>query len=132
MSKGKSGLFHGTSGDSSDVWNNIMPTQSNYPGTELPRSFIVKTDNKTLWVNGNATKHMAKYLIKQLNMGHSREGSKLMTQMLLYDMQQSLGVVTQNEIIYGKIYQHGNWYFIINKAREGMPCDAVIHALLKK
>ena len=132
MSKGKSGLFHGTSGDSSDVWNNIMPTQSNYPGTELPRSFIVKTDNKTLWVNGNATEHMFEYINKQSRMGYSIESTKLMTQMLLYDMQQSLGVVVQNDIIYGDVYHHGNWYFAIDKARNEMPYDAVIHALFKK
>ena len=47
MSKGGSGLFNGTKGASANVWNDIMPTAPNYPGTELPRSFIIKTDGES-------------------------------------------------------------------------------------
>lgn len=108
-----------------------MPTAPNYPGTELPRSFIIKTDGGTLWIHGNATEHMAEYLIKQANTGHSQESTKLAAQVMLYDMQQSLGAVTKNGVSYDKILHHGNWDFIISKARNGESYDAVIHALLK-
>lgn len=132
MSKSSSGYFSGTKGSSAGVWNDITPTQPNYPGTALPRSFVIKTDGETLWVHGNATEHMAEYLIKQTNTGHSQESTKPAAQIMLYDMQQSLGAVTKNGVSYGRILHHGNWDFIINKARNGESYDAVIHALLKK
>ena len=131
MSKSESGLYSGTKGNSAKVWNDITPTQPNYPGTEVPRSFVIKTDGETLWVHGNATEHMAEYLIKQANTGHSQGETKLSAQIMLYDMQQSLGVVTKKGISYGRILHHGNWDFIIKKARNGEPYDAVIHALIK-
>jgi len=132
MSKSSSGYFSGTKGTSAGVWNDITPTQPNYPGTALSRSFVIKTDGETLWVHGNATEHMAEYLIKQTSTGHSRESTKLAAQIMLYDMQQSLGAVTKNGVSYGRILHHGNWNFIINKARNGESYDAVIHAILKK
>lgn len=131
MSKSYSGLFGGTIGGSSRVWEDISPTQPNYPGTEIPRSFTIKTDNGVLWVHGNATEHMAEYLIKQLNTGHSSENNKLSAQIMLYDMQKSLSAVTKNGIAYGRILKHSNWEFIINRARNDEPYDAVIHAFIR-
>lgn len=90
MSKGDSGLFSGTKGSSAGVWNDITPIQPNYPGTALPRSFVIKADGETLWVHGNATEHLAEYLIKQANTGHSQESTKLVAQIMLYDMQLSV------------------------------------------
>ena len=132
MSKRFSNLFHGTGGASAKVWDDITPTQPNYPGTEIPRSFIIKTDGETLWVHANATEHMADYIVKQVNTGHSSEPTKLAAQIMLYDMQQSLSAVTKNGIPYGRIVHHGNWDFIISKPRNGEPYDAVIHAFIKK
>lgn len=132
MSKGNSNLFSNNKESSANVWNDITSTQTNYPDTELPRSFIIKTEGETLWVHGNATEHIAEYLIKQANTGHSQETTKLVAQIILYDMQQSLGTLTKNGVSYGKILYHGNWEFIIIKAINGEPYDAVIHALLKK
>ena len=59
MSKGNSRLFSGTKGSSASVWSDITPTQPNYPGTELPRSFIMNTEDGMLWVHGNSMEHMA-------------------------------------------------------------------------
>ena len=132
MSKAVSGYISGTKGSSAEVWKDIIPTQPNYPGTALPRSFVIKTDGETLWVHGNSTEHMAEYLIKHTNTGHSQESAKLVAQIMLYDMQQSLGAVTKNGVSYGRILHHGNWDFIISKARNGELYNAVIHALLKK
>jgi len=132
MSKSGSGLFSGTKGNSAKVWNDITPTQPNYPGTDLPRSFIIKTAGETLWVHGNATEHIAEYLIRQVYTGHSQLSTKLSAQILLYDMQQSLGAITKDGVSYGRILHHGSWDFIIYKAKNGEPYDAVIHAFLKK
>ena len=132
MSKSSSCYFSGTTGSSAGVWNDITPTQPNYPGTALPRSFIMKTAGETLWVHGNATEHMAEYIIKQVNSGHLQGSTKLSTQLLVYDMQQSLSAVIKDGIVFGRILHYGNWDFIINKARNGESYDVVIHALLKK
>ena len=132
MSKSYCRLFSGTIGSTSIVWDDITPTQPNYPETEIPRSFVIRTNGKTLWVHGNATKHMAEYLIKQASTGHTNESTRLSAQIMLYDMQRSLGEVTKVGFTYGRILHHGNWDFIISKARKGEKYDVVIHALIKK
>nr|WP_258526873.1 RHS repeat-associated core domain-containing protein [Enterobacter cloacae] len=44
------------------VWDDINPTQSNYPGTVIPKSFEMTLPNgQRVWVHGNATEHMAEY-----------------------------------------------------------------------
>ena len=86
MSKSSSGYFFGTKGSSAGVWDDITPTQPSYPGTVIPRSFVIKADGETLWVHGNATEHMTEYLIKQTNTGHSQESTKLAAQIMLYEL----------------------------------------------
>ena len=132
MSKSFSNLFQGTTGASANVWNDITPTQPNYPGTKIPRSFVIRTEGEALWVHANATEHMADYIIKQVNTGHLLESTKLASQIMLYDMQRSLSAVTKSGIAYGRIVHHGNWDFIFSKPRNGEPFDAVIHAFIKK
>ncbi len=132
MSKGYSNLFSGTSGSTAGVWQDISPTQENYPGTSLPRSFTINTGERTFWVHGNATEHMAEYLAKQASTGHSTESTRLATQLMLYDMQQSLAAVTQSSFTYGRVIKHGNWEFIIQHPRGSSPYDAVIHAFIRK
>ena len=69
MSKGYSGLFHGTSGNNisnalsaitntSEVWNHITSTAENYSGTVIPKSFEINTPAGKMWTHGNATEHM--------------------------------------------------------------------------
>ena len=132
MSKGGSGHFSGTKGSTAEVWNNITPTQPNYSGTELPRSFVMKTSKDSFWVHGNATEHMADYLIKQSNSGHSLGSTKLDTQLMLSDMRSSLSTVTQGGIKYNTPLKHGNWEFIIKPSRTKNKHDLIIHAMYKK
>ena len=40
------------------VWWHISPTQPDYPGTKIPRSFEVSTPSESFWTHGNATEHM--------------------------------------------------------------------------
>ena len=97
-----------------------------------PQNTGVHSQGYSLWVHGNATKHMAEYLIKQASTGHTNESTRLSAQIMLYDMQRSLGEVTKVGFTYGRILHHGNWDFIISKARKGEKYDVVIHALIKK
>ena len=132
MSKGGSGLFTRTSGSTAVVWNDISPTQPNYTGTEIPKSFVMKTPNHTFWIHGNATEHMADYIIRQANTGHSLGNTKLDAQLILFDMHHSLSVVTQTGVRYNTSLKHGNWEFIIKPSRDGAQYDSVIHAMYKK
>lgn len=44
------------------VWDDINPTQSNYPGTVIPKLFEMTLPNgQRVWVHENATEHMAEY-----------------------------------------------------------------------
>ena len=40
------------------VWDNITPTQENYPYTNIPKSFEIEVNGEKMWVHGNATEHM--------------------------------------------------------------------------
>lgn len=44
-----------------DGWDSSTPTQPNYPGSELRWSFELNLGDESVWVNGNATKHMVEY-----------------------------------------------------------------------
>jgi filamentous hemagglutinin len=132
MSKGGSGHFKGTNGATAEVWDNITSTQPNYVGTEIPRSFVITTPDNTFWVHGNATEHMAEYVIKQANTGHSLGSTRLDSQIILSDMHASLSEVTKGDIKYNTSLQHGNWEFIIKKSNDSGKYDAVIHAMYNK
>ena len=47
MSKGGSGLFKGSNGATIKIWEDITPTENNYSGTAIPRSFTIKVNNGT-------------------------------------------------------------------------------------
>lgn len=132
MSKGGSGLFKGTNGSTADVWNNISATQPNYAGTEIPRSFVIKTPKNSFWVHGNATEHMADYLIKQSNSGRGLGSTKLDAQLMLSDMRSSITKVTQDGIKYNTPLKDGNWEFVIKPSRNKNEYDLIIHAMYKK
>ena len=132
MSKGGSGLFKGSNGATIKIWEDITPTENNYSGTAIPRSFTIKVNNSTFWVHGNATEHMAEYLIKQANTGHNINSTKLSAQLILSDMQASLATVTKNGIYYNALLSHGNWEFVIKQAKVKSKYDSVIHTFYKK
>ena len=132
MSKGGSGHFSGTLGTTTNIWKQITPTQPNYPGTVIPRSFIIKTLNYTFWVHGNATEHIADYLNKQSKEGHSQGSTKIEAQIILSDMHISLSKVTEKGIHYNTSLKHGNWEFVIKASRNKSEYDIIIHAMYKK
>ena len=136
MSKGFGGLFNGIISDkiqsSAKVWDYISSTQGNYDGTELPRSFVLTTPLHTFWVHGNATEHVAEYLIKQAGKGYNTESTKLSAQIILSDMHAALSIGTKGKIEYNKIIKVSGWEFIVKPARSKDGYDAVIHALYRK
>ena len=122
------------------IFLNVLPPQRSFPRRSslgkkqrtFTKSNYIKTPNNTFWVHGNATEHMAEYVIKQANSGHSLGSTKLDSQIILSDMHASLSEVTKGGIKYNTPLQHGNWEFIIKKSNNSEKYDAVIHAMYKK
>ena len=52
------------------VWDNITPTQENYPYTNIPKSFEIEVNGEKMWVHGNATEHMYEDVYKGITTGN--------------------------------------------------------------
>lgn len=52
------------------VWDNITPTQENYPVTNIPKSFEIEGNGEKMWVYGNATEHMYEDVYKRITTGN--------------------------------------------------------------
>lgn len=116
---------------SGTVWDDILATQSNYPGSILPKSFELTTPNGAkVWVHGNATEHIAEFIkMKAIN---ATPGSvKLATQLQLSSLQSAVNTATKNGVIYNQIMNVGGWElkFAMPKAAGQLP--ALIHAMPK-
>ena len=133
MSKQCSGHFHGTTGiiawNTSEVWNHIYPTQSNYEGTCLPRSFNVDTPQGEMWTHNNATKHMHETILSIKDSPILKNTDpKLYTQFILFDYWKSLGKAVQSGIVYNEMIYAGSWEFIFSPARNNGSNPVIKHA----
>ncbi len=133
MSKSISGHFQGTTGaknwNTSIIWDHVHPTQDNYGGTDLPRSFNVDTPQGEMWTHNNATKHMHEALLSiKDNPRLKSTNPKLYTQFILYDYWRALGSTVKNGVTYDKKLYSGNWEFIISKPRKPGNNTVIKHA----
>ena len=111
------------------VWAHIKPTQENYVGTEIPRSFLVKTPTGTFWTHGNATKHMNEIVTSAMRKQRLAQANpKLLSQFVLYDYRKSLIDATKNGVVLNKNIRTNHWDFRFSK-RKGDKDTVVIHAL---
>ncbi|MGW6506541.1 RHS repeat-associated core domain-containing protein [Streptomyces niveus] len=108
------GGFSRASKGSGTIFDNISPTQPNYQGTVLPRSFNMSTSSgKTIWVHGNASKHIEEELRKS---GFSKS---LKTEQLLVSLWRSVDAATVDGIQYGRHVKSNGWELIIVPAKGG-------------
>lgn len=133
MSKPISGLFQGTTGynnwNTSIVWSYIVPTQEEYPGTSLPKSFNISTSHGPMWTHANATKHIYEAIISvKDNPRLKNTNPALYVQFIMYDYWKSLQKSVSGGIHYNKIIVSGNWEFIFSKARETGKNPVIKHA----
>lgn len=133
MNKQFSGLFNRTSGtkvwNTSEVWTHVYPTQSNYEGTDLPRSFSVDTPQGQMWTHNNATEHMYEAIISIKDTPSLKNSEpKLYTQFILYDYWKSLGVAVRDGILYNKLIHIGSWEFMFSKPRNSSSNPVIKHA----
>ena len=141
MSKGYSNLFSGTKGhiqhfamgsNTAEVWLHLNSTQSNYSGTELPKSFTLDTPAGNIWTHGNATEHMHEAIANIRSDPRLKVSNpKLLTQFILYDYWKSLSKTVTSEIKYGTITTQGHWEFIFAKPRQDGQYPVVKHALFR-
>ena len=147
MSKSLSGHFNGTGGGSSyglsslfgitpdeptaTVWYHIEATQPNYPGTEIPRSFIVDTPNGKFWTHGNATEHMYE-AVASIKDAPLLKGTnpRLYAQFILYDYRKALTAATRDGIRFNTVINSGHWGFKFSKSAKDRH-TVVIHALFR-
>ncbi len=133
MSKQFSGLFNRTTGtkvwNTAEVWNHIHPTQNNYDGTYLPKSFNVDTPQGVIWTHNHATMHMLEVIlsIKSSPILKNRD-PQLYTQFVLYDYWKSLENAIKAEIIYYEKIYAGRWEFIISLPRSKENNPVIKHA----
>lgn len=133
MSKSMSGHFKGPTGaknwNTSVVWEHVHPTQDNYSGTDLPRSFNVDTPQGEMWAHNNATKHMHEAILSiKDNPKLKNTNPKLYTQFILYEYWRALGSAVKNGVTYNKKQYSGNWEFIFSKPRKPGDNSVIKHA----
>lgn len=112
------------------VWDNIVPTQDNYPNTKIPRSFVVEVNGQKMWVHGNATEHMYEDVYKGIVTGKATAYTNpdLYTQQLMEDFYGSLEQATSSGIVYGENIRCGNWEFIFSAPRQEGQLPVIKHA----
>ncbi len=110
------------------VWDDIVATQGNYPGSVLPKSFELSTASGKIWVHGNATKHIDEFL--QMKAKYvTPDVVRLSTQQQLRSLQASVGSATKNGVIYDKLMNVGGWELKFSAPRQSGQMPALIHAL---
>ena len=112
------------------VWDNITPTQENYPYTNIPKSFEIEVNGEKMWVHGNATEHMYEDVYKGITTGNGTAytNPNLYTQEIMSDFCGSLQEATKSGIVYGEKITQGNWEFIFAQPRQAGQLPVIKHA----
>jgi|GEM_PF-3679443 len=118
----------GALGKTATVWDDIIPTQPNYPGSVLPRSFELTTKGGVkVWVHGNATEHIAEYL-KGVAVDHAPASVRMAAQQQLSSLQAAVDAAVANGAPFGQMVKSGGWEIILQPAREAGQLPALVHA----
>lgn len=116
--------------NTSIVWDHISGTQPNYPGTIIPKSFVVDTPTGKMWTHGNASEHMFEAVtsIKSKIPQLINSNPNLYSQFVLFDYWKSLGDAVHKGIKYDVLVTSGNWEFKFSKPRHSGDYPVVKHA----
>lgn len=124
-------LFGNPDEPTATVWNHIEPTQSNYEGTHIPRSFVVATPSEKFWTHGNATKHMNELVTTLKNEPRiAQSNPSLLSQFVLYDYRKSLISATRGGTPFNRIVRSGHWEFRFSRSKDDKH-TVIVHALFK-
>jgi len=111
------------------VWDSITPTQPDWEGTVVPRSFELATDNGSVWVHGNATEHMAEYATAMLGRGVSQDLVNMATQAQLTSLQAAVNEAIAGGVPYDQMITVGGWELKFGRPRAPGQLPALIHAM---
>ncbi|TAE39874.1 MAG: hypothetical protein EAZ50_09370 [Runella slithyformis] len=101
------------------VWDDIIPTQGNYIGTQLPKSFQLNTPNGTkVWVHPNATEHIAENLLGLERAGTISQGIDIATQQSLKSLQSAVNEATKQVMHLNQRMLVGGWQLEFSKSAK--------------
>ncbi|WP_241011132.1 RHS repeat-associated core domain-containing protein [Mycobacterium camsae] len=111
-----------SSARSGTIWDHIKPTQPNYPGTPIPRSFELSTPNGDVWVHPNVTDHLHEVLGSYVERGIPHERSSpggrdflrhelfdIRIQADLSNLRRAVGHALEQGIAYDDVMVIDNW-----------------------
>ena len=111
------------------VFDFIKPTQPNYPGSVIPKSFEMSLPNgKKIWVHGNASEHLAEFAQYKAK-NYIPETVRLTSQQQLRSLRASIYTATKNGIVYDKMIEVDGWQLKFQPPRQKGQHPALIHAL---
>ena len=155
LSKAPSGLFLNTRGYSSEyllrwleqasggeferplestavVWDRIEAIAENYPGTQLPKSFVLSVDGGRYIINGNGMKHMYEAVISVKNLPIVKSANpNLFTQLVLYDFMRAVASAASEGVSNkGRAVRVGSWELVFGQ-RSSDKYPVIYHALFR-
>lgn len=111
------------------VWDYVSPTQPLYPGTVIPRSFTLATENGSVWVDGNATEHIYEYARHMMRRGATPEAINLASQQQIRSLHAAVGAALTGGVPYAQRgVQVGGWVLAFRPPRQPGQLPALIHA----
>src|SRR5690606_19492404 len=116
------------------VWNSIRATQEVWPGTSVPRSFILDVaGGGAVWVAGNATEHIYELATSMAVRGASIEQIGLATQVELTSLQSAVrSLIDSGGVPYNRTVIVDGWELTFRPPRSGERYPALIHALSRR
>ncbi len=119
--------------DTSEIWDRLIPTQENYGGTILPKSFTVKTEYGEVWTHANATKHIYEAIRSTKTNTPLIKSScpPLYVQFILYDYYIQLSGIVERGIVFNKVINTSHWEFIFSPPRQQNKKPVIKHAKFK-
>lgn len=105
------------------VWDDILATAADIPGTRIPATFEVRAGEQAFWVNANATEHFGEYLTR---LGAS--GQPISSQEMLRSFQSAVNTIAQSgPPTLGRLYNVGGWEIVFRQgANDRLP--VIVHA----
>ncbi|KAB2793096.1 hemagglutinin [Brucella anthropi] len=105
------------------VWDNIIATAGNIPGTKIPATFELKSGGQSFWVNANATEHFGEYLTR-----YGTSGDPNLSQQMLRSFNAAVDEIAKNgPPALNKPYNVGGWEIVFRQSsRDRLP--VIVHA----
>ncbi len=101
----------------------LWQSAETYPGTTIPRWFVLGTRQGGIWVSPNATEHLME---RTLRIPAPRP---LHAQMMIAELDSAVQTAVRQNIPFGPLVQVGRWELGFAPARIGQPLPVLTHAL---